>query len=238
MERVPTLRFDWLNGWIPLVLLWLVEVGLLALFPRDVVKRQFDQSGWTRRQGTFTVAGKLFSLGCIVVWVLSPLKVGSGRFIAGICLWVLGVAMLVAAMLQFRRTPLNEPATGGLYRVSRHPQIVTLTVSFAGICFAAGSWPALLLLLGSWLLQHPGIVAGRGRACGSMVSPTAPTSRACRDTSCSSREASAWGRRWRGMNALRRENRACVDTHVRRRETHPWHGQRHRRNRSRPRARS
>jgi protein-S-isoprenylcysteine O-methyltransferase Ste14 len=159
MEWMPKLQLGWLNGWIPLGLVWLVELGLLALFPKEVVRRLFDRSGWSQRQRAFTVAGKLFSLSCMVVLVLSPLGLGTGLFIAGACVLALGIAMLGAAMIQFRNTPPDEPVTGGLYTVSRHPQIVALSVAFVGICLTVGSWLALILLLASRVLQHFSIVA-------------------------------------------------------------------------------
>lgn len=49
--------------------------------------------------------------------------------------------------------------TKGVYRISRHPQIVSLFFIFLGICLAIGSWAALLMLVMSRLLQHLGILA-------------------------------------------------------------------------------
>jgi protein-S-isoprenylcysteine O-methyltransferase Ste14 len=80
-------------------------------------------------------------------------------FVVGICVTALGIAMLTAAVVQFGRTPLGEPVTGGLYRVSRHPQIVALFVSLVGAGLTVGSWLVLLLLLASRVLQHFSIVA-------------------------------------------------------------------------------
>jgi len=159
MELVPALEIGWLNGWIPLGLLVLVEGLLLTVFPREVVARLFDRSGWERKQALFTAGGKLFSLVCLVLIVLTPLKVGSSVFIAGAVLYALGLAGLVVAILDFRRTPLGEPVTRGLYRVSRHPQIVMLFVIFLGMGLAVGSWLVLLALLMSRVLQHFGILA-------------------------------------------------------------------------------
>ena len=159
MELMPTLEIGWLNGWIPLGLLVLVEGLLLKAFPRKVVARLFDRSGWDRKQVVFTVIGKLFSLACLFLIVFTPLKIGTGAFIAGAVLYVLGLAGLVVAIFNFRTTPVSQPVTGGLYKVSRHPQIVMLFVAFLGMCLAIGSWLALLALLMSRLWQHFGILA-------------------------------------------------------------------------------
>lgn len=159
MELMPALEIGWLNGWMPLALLVLVEGLLLKVFPREVVARLFDRSGWEKKQALFTVIGKLFSLVCLVLIVLTPLKAGSGLFIVGAVLYALVLVGLVVAILDFGRTPLDEPVTRGLYRVSRHPQIVMLFVTFLGMCLAIGSWLALLALLMSRVLQHFGILA-------------------------------------------------------------------------------
>ena len=159
MELVPNLAFGWRNGWIPFALLCLTEGLLLLAFPRDVVKRLFDRSNWSKRQAALTGVGKLFSLACIVLIVWTPLKVRAVVFIVGTALYLLGLAGLVVAILDFRNIPFGQPVTRGLYRVSRHPQIVALFVAFLGMCVAVGSWPALLALVLSKLFQHPGILA-------------------------------------------------------------------------------
>jgi protein-S-isoprenylcysteine O-methyltransferase Ste14 len=159
MELIPTLDLGWLNGWIPLGLLCLVEGLLLLTSPRAVTARLFDRSTWSKRQATFTAVGKAFSLACIVLIVLTPLKVGSVAFVVGAVIYLLGLVGLVTAILNFRRTPLNEPVTEGLNRISRHPQIVALFVSFLGMCVAIGSWLAILMLVISKLFQHLGILA-------------------------------------------------------------------------------
>jgi protein-S-isoprenylcysteine O-methyltransferase Ste14 len=159
MEAVPTLSIGWLNGWVPLCLLCLTEGLLLIVFPKDVVARLFDRSGWGSKQRIFTVAGKVSSLACLVLVVLTPLRIGSRVFIIGTILYIVGLVGLIIAVFDFKNTPLGQPATRGLYRVSRHPQILALFVLFLGMCIAIRSWLALLVLLMSRLLQHFGILA-------------------------------------------------------------------------------
>jgi protein-S-isoprenylcysteine O-methyltransferase Ste14 len=123
------------------------------------VARLFDRSQWDDRQRLFTIIGKLFSAACLVLIVFTPLKVGSTVFVVGTVVCVLGLAGLVSAMIDFARTPLDQAVTRGLYKVSRHPQIVSLFVVFVGICLAIGSWLALTVLVLSKVFQHLGIVA-------------------------------------------------------------------------------
>ncbi|UCC61536.1 MAG: hypothetical protein JSV36_12085 [Anaerolineae bacterium] len=112
MELMPALEIRWLNGWIPLGLLVLVEGLLLKAFPRKVVARLFDRSGWNKKQAVFTVIGKLFSLACLILIVFTPLKIGTGAFIVGAVLYVLGLTGLVVAIFNFRTTPVSLRSPG------------------------------------------------------------------------------------------------------------------------------
>jgi len=159
MELLPALEIGLLNGWIFLVLDFLIQGGLLLIFPKEVVSRLFDRSGWSAKQRVFTIIGKVFSLACLVLIILTPLKINSSAFIVGIILYATGLAGLVAAMLNFKDTPLDQPVIKGIYRISRHPQIAALFVIFLGICLAIGSWVAVFTLVMSRLLQHFGILA-------------------------------------------------------------------------------
>jgi protein-S-isoprenylcysteine O-methyltransferase Ste14 len=77
----------------------------------------------------------------------------------GLVLYVIGILGLVVAMFNYKDTPLDQPVTKGVYKISRHPQIVSLFIMLLGICIAIGSWPALIALLLSKLFQHFGILA-------------------------------------------------------------------------------
>jgi protein-S-isoprenylcysteine O-methyltransferase Ste14 len=159
MEIIPVLKIGWLNGWILLAFEFLVEGSLMLVFPKDVVSRLFDRSGWSEEQRVLLIAGKLFSVACLVFIILTPLKISSSEFILGLILYGIGLAGFVAALLTFKVTPLNQPVTKGLYRLSRHPQVVSSFLIILGICVAIGSWEALFLLVMSRLFQHFGILA-------------------------------------------------------------------------------
>jgi protein-S-isoprenylcysteine O-methyltransferase Ste14 len=159
MELIPALNIGWLNGWILLVFDFLIQGFLLLIFPKDVVSRLFNRSGWSVKQRAFTIIGKAFSLACLILIIMTPLNFNSRVFTVGLILYTIGLAGLVVAMLNFKDTPLNQPVTKGVYKISRHPQIVSLFVIFLGICLAIGSWVALLTLILSKLFQHFGILA-------------------------------------------------------------------------------
>jgi protein-S-isoprenylcysteine O-methyltransferase Ste14 len=159
MELIPKLEIGWLNGWILLAFEFLIQGSLLLIFPKDVVARLFNRSGWSVKQKAFTIIGKAFSLACLILIILTPLKINSGAFIVGLILYAIGLAGLVAAMLNFKDTPLSQPVTKGVYKISRHPQIVAQFVFILGICVAIDSWMTLFMLIMSKMLQHFGTLA-------------------------------------------------------------------------------
>lgn len=159
MEWIPELRLRWLNGWILLAVLYGAFGLLLLAFPRDVVRRLYDRSGWTRQQSIRIAVGKLPILVGFVLTVLSPLRIGSGVFLVGMMLFVLGFAGFIMALIHFKNTPPDQPAKGGLYSVSRNPQISTLYLASLGIGLSIGSWLALFLTLLSAVGQHLRVLA-------------------------------------------------------------------------------
>jgi len=159
MELFPTLEIGWLNGWILLAFEFLVQGTLLLVFPKDVVERLFDRSDWSVKQRAYLLLGKIFSLLTLLLIILTPLKINSEIFMLGMILYIVGVVGLVVAMYNFKDTPLDQPVTKGLYKISRHPQIVALFIYLLGVCLAIGSWVAIFTLLISKILQHFSILA-------------------------------------------------------------------------------
>lgn len=159
MEILPNLKIGILNGWLLLGTHVLFQGLLLLIFPKDVVARLFDRSGWSEKQKVFTIIGKMFSLTTLVPIILTPLKIGSILYFIGLLIFALGLACLIIAMLNFKDTPLGEPVLKGVYRISRHPQIVALFIIFVGMCMAIGSWLAFFTLLMSKIFQHYSILA-------------------------------------------------------------------------------
>jgi protein-S-isoprenylcysteine O-methyltransferase Ste14 len=159
LELFPDLTIGWLNGWLVIILLALTDGIIFLTFPKNVVRRLFDRSGWSQKQQAFTITGKLCGLVCLFLLTLTPLKIGSPVFVLGVILIALGWLGLVKALFDFKNTPLDEPVMGGLYRVSRHPQIVMSSVVLLGGCIAIGSWVAVAFWAVARLMEHFGIVA-------------------------------------------------------------------------------
>jgi len=131
----------------------------MVSFPKDVVARLYDRSGWSRTKRILIAIGKLPVLACFVLIVLTPLRIGEGVFVLGGAVFALGLIGLVIALINYKNTPLDEPVTNGFYRISRNPQVLTLMTSFLGICIATSSWAAAFLLIVAAVFAHLRVLA-------------------------------------------------------------------------------
>lgn len=159
MELTPTLQIGLLNGLLLIFLLYFSYGVLLRIFPKDVVARLYDKSGRAKRQRYIIYAGGLLASIIFILSIFMPLQIGSDVFILGIALYSLGLAGFFFALFNFKDTPYDRPATGGLYRISRNPQQVTFFITFFGVCVAMGSWLAVLVQVISSLFLHTRVLA-------------------------------------------------------------------------------
>ena len=159
MELFPALQIGWLNGWVLLCILYLIFGILLLVFPKEVVSRLYERSGWSRKQRVIILLGKLMALAWFPLIIFTPLKIGAPVFVLGTVIFALGLIGFVVALFNYRNTPLDQPVTKGIYRISRNPQQFMLLVAGVGISIAIGSWLTLLMLLLGLIFTHYKILA-------------------------------------------------------------------------------
>jgi protein-S-isoprenylcysteine O-methyltransferase Ste14 len=135
-----------------------IQWGLLFSMPRGVFTRLFDRREWGKKRMALFRTGKLLALVCILIVSFFPIQTGTLFFIPGVVLYVLGLAGLVISLLDYRNTPNDQPAMKGLYRFSRHPQVMATAVVFLGICLMVASPLAIACLLLARVLEHNGIL--------------------------------------------------------------------------------
>jgi protein-S-isoprenylcysteine O-methyltransferase Ste14 len=159
MELIPEIRLGLLNGWLPLALFYIFFGMMLMAFPKSVVARLYDRSGWTVTQRNLSALGKLFIFSWLFLAIFTPLELSRGIFVLGIFIYFIGLAGIIVALLNYKDTPLDQPVTKGLYRISRNPQQVTILMIFLGVSLMTGSWLALILLGISAVFAHVRVLA-------------------------------------------------------------------------------
>jgi protein-S-isoprenylcysteine O-methyltransferase Ste14 len=164
MEWMPAMKPGWLNGWLMLIFFYLVFSALMLVFPKEIVAKLYRVSGWAKEHRLLWFAGKPFSLACLGITIITPLKIGQGVFIFRCILSLLGFTGMLVALFNYRNTPADQPVTQGVYQISRNPQWMSLATMFLGTSFAIGSWTAAVLLLIAAFFYHFRIL-GEEKAC-------------------------------------------------------------------------
>jgi len=159
MEWFPAIKLGWLNGWLLLCAFYALFGLMMLLFPREVVARLYDRTGWTRSQRIMSTLAKLTALLSFALIFVTPLKIGTAVLFAGLLLYSLGTALMVVALVAFRNTPMGQPVSGGVYRISRNPQWVALVLVLSGIAVAIGSWSVAFLTAAIIVFGHFRILA-------------------------------------------------------------------------------
>lgn len=161
MELFTSLKIGWLNGWILLVLLYLIFGILLLFFPKDVVAAlyEYDRSRLNKKQKFFNLIRESLGLGCLVLIIFTPMKTGAMFIIPGGILFGVGLGGFIIALFDFKNRLPDQPAMRGLYRISRHPQILMLFISICGISVAIGSLLVLFVQILAFLFGHSRILA-------------------------------------------------------------------------------
>ena len=146
MEFFPMLEFGWLNGWLLLVIFFGIFGVIVLTCPKEVIARLYEEEEWKKRGILLRITGLIGVLFFFILFILTPLKIGSIEFLIGIIIFSIGTVGMAMALLSFKNAPLDKPITSGLYRISRNPQMLTIYIAFLGICLTIGSGIELIIL--------------------------------------------------------------------------------------------
>jgi protein-S-isoprenylcysteine O-methyltransferase Ste14 len=147
LELFPIFEIGWINGWIFMAIFFFIFGIVIKTCPKDVITRLYDSKGWTKTQYTFTKLGKLCGLIHIILVIFTPLNIVSIEFTIGIIIYLIGTIGFVIAVINFKKSPLGEPITSGLYKISRNPQVITLFLVSLGTSLTIGSWTAVIVVI-------------------------------------------------------------------------------------------
>jgi protein-S-isoprenylcysteine O-methyltransferase Ste14 len=159
MAWFPPLKLGWLNGWLLLGGFYGVFGLLMLAFPREVVQRLYDRTGWGEQVRVNASVARVIAILLFGYIFLSPLRTGTNMFLAGMAVYLLGFALMVVSLIQYRNTPLDEPVVDGVYRISRNPQWVSLVLVMLGLVLAIGSGVGLLMFILLTALGHFRVLA-------------------------------------------------------------------------------
>jgi protein-S-isoprenylcysteine O-methyltransferase Ste14 len=154
MEIFPAFEIGWLNGWIFMVIFFLIFGIVIKTCPKEVITRLYDNEGWTKSQYIFTKLGKLCGLIHIILVIFTPLNIVSIEFMIGIIIYLIGTIGFIIAVIDFKKAPFGKPIILGLYKISRNPQVITLFLVSLGTSLMIGSWTAVIVVVISIIFFH------------------------------------------------------------------------------------
>ncbi len=149
MSAIPVFEIGVWNAWLFVAYFWLHPLLMLALDPRDMMKKMGSgketddtkaERGLSNVMMVALVAASVYSIGL-------PLRLGSVWFYLGGSIALVGYVLFSVAMVNIARTPLGRPFTVGIYRYSRHPMTLWSSVALFGVGIAAASWVFLVLVV-------------------------------------------------------------------------------------------
>ena len=113
---------------------------------------------------------KLYGISQLAIWasniysVFLPLKLNTAWFYAGLSTFLFGMVFTFLAGISLDATPMERPATKGLYRISRNPIYFGCFLIYIGIGIASASW-LFLLLTAIWMVLYDILIAPEERWC-------------------------------------------------------------------------
>jgi protein-S-isoprenylcysteine O-methyltransferase Ste14 len=158
MSLIPAFEIGIWNAWILQVLFFLTLIVPNFLMSKEGKKRMKRATGFVpldRAHKIMAYSTHVVIMPFTVLYsIFLPLEIGTVWLYAGLAIFALALAMSVITSLNFATTPLDEPVTKGVYRISRHPIYLTGFLLYIGIGMAAASWVILLCAILWIVLFH------------------------------------------------------------------------------------
>jgi protein-S-isoprenylcysteine O-methyltransferase Ste14 len=166
MSFIPEFELGLWNAWI-LLLPYLMNFIVLNVYARLMGQKGSSRPNTPPLNETEKKLERillLVFLAFIIISFFSPLKLGTAWLYIGLIVYVFGFIFSIVAGTTLSNTPLERPATKGLYRFSRNPIYLGTYLIFIGIGVACTSWLILLLLAVGIVLQDI-LIASEERWC-------------------------------------------------------------------------
>ena len=166
MSLVPEFELGLWNGWI----------FVLSFFSLFIAFKILDHLGGKKRSSRpdkppFSAKEeKLYGISQLAIWasniysVFLPLKLNTPWFYAGLSIFLFGMVFTFLAGISLDATPLDRPATKGLYRISRNPIYLGCFSIYIGISIVCASW-LFLLLTAIWIVLYDILIAPEEHWC-------------------------------------------------------------------------
>jgi protein-S-isoprenylcysteine O-methyltransferase Ste14 len=149
MSLVPAFEIGIWNAWIFMIWAWIAMLAL-RLVGKEVYRKASGIASEMKTSHPYRIVSyvsMLIELMAIAYSIFLPLQLGTIWFYAGLAIFLLGLAVLTVALVNFATTPINVPITRGMYRYSRHPLYLATLLVYLSVGIASASWVFLLIFI-------------------------------------------------------------------------------------------
>ena len=155
MSLIPAFEIGLWNAWILQVFFFLtlsIPDFLMSKEAKERTKRATQFVPFSRTEKILAYSTHVVIMPFVVIYSLFlPLKIGTVWLYVGLPIFALALVMTVITSINFATTPLGEPVTKGVYRISRNPIYLSGFLLYVGIGIACASW-VLLLCAVLWIV--------------------------------------------------------------------------------------
>jgi len=166
MSLVPAFEIGIWNAWLLQVLSFLI-LSAPNIFMSKEEKERVNRGSESAPLNKLSKTEKKLALSTHIVImplvfiysIFLPLKLGTAWLYVGLPINALALVLSLIATYNFAATPLGDPVTRGIYRISRHPFYLSGFLLYVGTGIACASWVILIcavLWIVFWQIAVPG----------------------------------------------------------------------------------
>ena len=166
MSLIPEFELGLWNAWIFVLSFGLLFIGwhiLDSLKGRKGSSRP-DKPPFNESEKKLYGISQLIFFASVIYSVFLPLKLDTAWFYLGLLVYLVGMIFTIVAGTNLDTTPIDSPATRGLYRISRNPLYLGTFLIFIGVGIACASW-LYLLLIAVFIVLYDILIAPEERWC-------------------------------------------------------------------------
>jgi len=155
VSPIPAFEIGVWNAWILQVLFFLtlsIPDFVMSKEAKERTKRATESMPLSKTEKRLALSTHAVIMPLTFIYsIFLPLKLGTVWLYLGLPILALALVITIMASMNFAATPLGEPVTKGIYRISRHPIYLSAFLFYLGIGIASASWVLLLFAL-AWII--------------------------------------------------------------------------------------